>query len=102
MSVLNDIDDYRETVTFYRENIYSQNGRAWFIKYMDGKNVLVSKTTGEIYYKFQKKYSSDLQTRKDALVELDNLVKKYNEKLQEIKEELPVLEKQVRVLERKR
>ena len=81
LSVLNDIDDYRETVTFYRENIYGQNGRAWFIKYMDGKNVLVSKTTGEIYYKFQKKYSSDLQTRKDALVELDNLVKKYNEKL---------------------
>ncbi len=81
LGVLNDIDDYRELLTLYRENIYGQNARAWFIKYMDAKNVLVTKETGELVYKFQKKYSGDLQTRKDALVELNNLIQKYNEKL---------------------
>lgn len=81
LSVLNDIDDYREFITLYRENVYGQNARSWFQKYVDGKNVLVTRETGELIYQFQKKYSSDLQTRKDALVELNNIVEKYNDKM---------------------
>jgi len=80
VSVLNDIDEYRKVINDYRDRVYSQNTQSWYQKYMDGKNVLVDNTTGEIYYTFKK--DLNLQAKKDAIVELtDSIVKFYNNKL---------------------
>ena len=79
VSVLNDIDEYRKVINDYRDRVYSQNTQSWYQKYMDGKNVLVDNTTGEIYYTFKK--DLNLQAKKDAIVELtDSIVKFYNNK----------------------
>ena len=80
VSVLNDIDDYRETINDYRDRVYSQNTLSWYQKYMDARSGLVDKNTGEIYYTFKK--DLDLQTKKNAIVELqDSIIKVYNKAL---------------------
>lgn len=85
MTVLNDIEEYSNTIDEFRNSIYGFITDNWSAKYINRNDKYISKIPMEaIIYGMKKELISGedgLQNISNAISELDSIIKKYNEKL---------------------
>ena len=80
MSVLSDIEKYRALITEYRNKINGVVEDSWREKYLDPtRRLIINDINNTVVHRW--KGDLDRQTKKDALAELESLIKEYNLKL---------------------
>jgi len=85
LQVLNDIKSYREDIDKFRREIYSSVSGAFYNDYIDGSLPIVEsqdKGNGFVYYPLKKAISESTQKTQSANIKLEEIIKKYKEKLE--------------------
>ena len=82
LTVLNDIDEYRETLQKYKADITSFSKGTWSNKYLDPSNKFVD-SNGIVYYVFKKDIASSKEKQQEAFAILRADFEKYNTALNE-------------------
>lgn len=83
---LTDLDNYNNQLEDYQKDIYFAVGvksGSWFEKYMDKNNYFILNDNEKTKVYSYKKEFNNPQLRQNAEAELEGLIKKYNEKLNE-------------------
>lgn len=82
LTVLNDIDDYREILQTYRADILTFSKKSWMSEYLDPLRKFVD-NNDLVYYIFKKDILNDEQKATEALAKLKSKIEGYNKTLNE-------------------